>query len=63
MGKNDLKNLKTELPEKWKYLTVKLAYAYEYSNSIDNYQKPVENLKKEDFFSKLKNDHPGDEEI
>ena len=32
-----------------------LAYPHEYSNSIECYQKPVDNLKKENFFSKLKN--------
>ena len=32
-------------------------------NSIDDYQKPVDNLKKEDFFSKLKNDYSSDKEI
>ena len=32
-------------------------------NSIDDYKKPVSNSKKEDFFSKLKNDYPDDEEI
>ena len=63
MGEKDLKNLETEFPDKWKYLTKKLAYPYEYFNSIDDYRKPVENLKKEDFFSKLKNDHLDDEEI
>ena len=51
---NDLKILKTEFPDKWKFLTKKLAYPYESINSIDDYQKPVDNLKKEDFFSKLK---------
>ena len=63
MGENDLKILKTEFPEKWKLLSEKLAYPYEYFNSIDDYQKPVSDLKKEDFFSKLKNDYPSDEEI
>ena len=63
MGENDLKNLKAEFPDKWKFLTKKLAYLYEYFNSIDDCQKPVDNLKKEDFFSKLKNDYPSDEEI
>ena len=53
-GENDLKILKTGFPDKWKYLTKKLAYPYEYFNSIDDYQKPVNNLKKEHFFSKLK---------
>ena len=62
-GENDLKILKTGFPGKWKYLTKKLAYPYEYFNSIDDYQKPVNNLKKEHFFSKLKNKCPDDEEI
>ena len=63
MGENDFKILKTGFPNKWKYLIKKLAYPYEYFNSIDDYQKPVDNLKKEDFFSKLKNKCPDDEEI
>ena len=62
-SENDLKSLKTEFPDKWKYLTRKLAYPYEYFNSLDGYRKPVDNLKKNDFFSKLKNDYPNDEEI
>ena len=41
----------------------KLAYPCEYFNSIVDYQKPVDNLKKEDFFSKLKNGYPDDKEI
>ena len=57
------KILKTGFPDKWKYLTKKLAYPYEYFNSIDDYKKPVNNLKKENFFSKLKNKCPDDEEI
>ena len=63
MGENDLKLLKTGFPDKWKYLTKKLAYPYEYFNSIDDSQKPVDNLKKEHFFSKLKNKCPDDDEI
>ena len=63
MGENDLKILKRGFPYKWKYLTKKLAYPYEYFNSIEDYQKPVNNLKKEHFFSKLKNGYPDDEEI
>ena len=62
MGEKYLKILKTEFPDKWKYLTKKLAYPYEYFNSIEDYQKPVDNLKKEDFFSKLKNDYLSYEE-
>ena len=63
MSGNDLKILKTGFRDKWKYLTKKLAYPYEYFNSIDDYKKPVDNCKKEDFFSKLKNKCPNDEEI
>ena len=63
MGENDVKFLKTGFPNKWKYLTEKLAYPYEYFNSIGDYQKLVDNLKKEDFFNKLKNKCPDDEEI
>ena len=54
MGENDLKFSKTGFPDKWKYLTKKLAYRYEYFDSIDDSQKPVDNLKKRYFFSKKK---------
>ena len=63
IGENDLKILKTGFPDMWKYLTTKLAYPYEKFNNIDDYQKANDNLKKEDFFSKLKNICPDDEEI
>ena len=63
IGGKDLKVLKTELPDKWKFLTKKLAYPYENFVSIDDYQKPVDNLEKEDFFSKLKKRCPDDEEM
>ena len=63
MGENDLKILKRGFPDKWKYLIKNLAYPYEYFNSIDDYQKPVNNLKKEHFLSKLKNKCPDNEEI
>ena len=62
-GENDLKILRTGFPDKWKYLTKKLAYPYEYFNSIDDYEKTVDNLRKEYFLSKLKNKCPDDEEI
>ena len=63
MGENDLKILKRGFPDKWKYLTKKLAYSYEYFNCIEDYQKPVDGLEKKDFFSKLKNKCPDNEEI
>ena len=63
MGENDLKNLKTEVPDRWKFLTKNLAYPYEKFNSIDDYRKSLDNLKEEDFFSKINNDYPDDEEI
>ena len=63
MGENDLENLKSGFPDNWKFLAKKLAYPYEYFDSIDVYQKPVDNLKKEDFFSKLKNKCPDEGEI
>ena len=63
MGENDLKHLKMEFPDKWKYLTKKLAYPYEYFKAINDYEKPVDILKKEIFFSKLIIDYPDDEEI
>ena len=63
MGEKDLKTLKRGFPDKRKYLTKKIADPYEYFNSFDDYQKPVDKMKKEDFFSKLKNKCPEDEEI
>ena len=63
MGENDLKILKPGFPDKWKYFMKKLAHPYEIFNSTDDYHKPVYNLKKENFFSKLKNKCPDEEEI
>ena len=63
LDEDDFKLLKKEFPEKCQYLNKKLAYSYQYFNSIDDYKKSVNNLKKEDFFSKFKNDYPDDEEI
>ena len=40
-----------------------MAYPYEFFNCIEDYQKPLDNIKKGDFFSKLKNKCPDDEEI
>ena len=62
MGEKGLKILKTRFPDKWKYLPKHLAYPYEYFNSIDDYQKPVDNSQEEYFFSKLKNKCTDNEE-
>ena len=63
MGEGDPKFLKAEFPDnKWNHLTQKLAYPYEYFNSIDVCQKPVDKLKKKDFLTKLKNKFPDDEQ-
>ena len=40
-----------------------MAYPYEYFNSFDYYEKPVDNLKKEDFWKKLKSSYASLEEI
>ena len=55
--------MKTEFPEKSKNLTKKIANPYNFFNSFENYQKPIDNLKKEYFLSKLKNDYPNVKEI
>ena len=55
--------MKTEFPDKRKNSTEKIAHPYEFFNSIDDHPNPVDNLKKEDFFNKLKNDYPSDKEI
>ena len=63
LDEDDFKILKKEFPVKWQYLNINLAFPYEYFNSIEDYQKPVDNIKKEDFFSELKLDYPDGEEI
>ena len=63
MGEKDPKILKTGFPDKWKYPTKSIAYSYEFFNCIEDYQKPVDNSEKEDFFSILKNDYHDDEGI
>ena len=63
LDEDDFKILKKEFPDKWQNLNKKLAYSYQYFNSIDDYKKPVDNLMKKDFFSKLKNYYPDDSDI
>ena len=55
--------MKKDFLDKGQYINEKLAYQYEYFKSIDDYEKPVDNSKKEDFFSKLKNKRPSDDKI
>ena len=62
LDEDDFKILKKEFPNKWQSLNKEMAYPYQYFNSIDDCKKPVNNLKKEDFFSKLKNECPDDDE-
>ena len=38
-------NIQKKFPDKWQYLNNKLAYPYQYFSSIDDHQKPVDNLK------------------
>ena len=54
LNEDDFKVFQKEFPDKWQNLNKKLGYPYEYFSSIKNFeQKPFDNLKKEDFFSKL----------
>ena len=46
---DDFKILKKEFPDKWQYLNKQLAYPYQYFNSINGYQKAVDNIKKKTF--------------
>ena len=55
---DDFEILKKQFPDEWEYLNKKLAYPNEYSNWTNDYEKPVDKLKKEDFFSKLNNACP-----
>ena len=44
-------------------LNKKLAYPYEYFKNLEDYNKDISKLTKQDYFSKLKNDYPDDIEI
>ena len=41
----------------------KLAYPYEKFNKIEDYDLDISNLTKQDYYSKLKNGYPDNEEI
>ena len=49
ISENDLKCLKMEFSDKWKELSKKLTYPYQYFISIDYHQKPFVNLRKKRF--------------
>ena len=55
--------MKKEFPDNWKLLNKKLAYPYEYFKNLEDYNKDISNLTKQDYFSKLKNDYPDNIEI
>ena len=40
-----------------------MAYPYEYFKNLEDYDKDISTLTKQDYFSKLKNDFPDDKEI
>ena len=63
MNEVDFKILIKDFPDKSQNLNNKLAYPYEYFNSLDDYKQPVDNMKKENFFSKLKSICPNNDEI
>ena len=63
LDEDDFKILIKEFPDNWRFLNKKLAYPFEYFNSVDDYKKSVDNLRKKNFFSNLKNKCPDDEEI
>ena len=60
---DDFRVLKREVLGKLQYLKKHIPYPYEEFSSIDEYQKPVDNLKKENFFSELKNGCPSNETL
>ena len=63
VNNDDFLILIKEFSDKWQFFLKKITCPYEYFNSVDDYKKPVDNFKKENFFSKLKkNKCPDDEE-
>ena len=55
--------MKTEFSYKWNFLIKKFACPYDFLNCLDEYQKPINNLRKIDFFSIMIKDFPIDNEI
>ena len=48
---DDFKILKKEFSDKWQNLNKKLPYPYQYFNRLDDYKKPVDNLKRKEISS------------
>ena len=62
----DYIHLKRQFPNHWMLLKNKLAYPYEFYKTIEDYEKPIEELLKagnEKYYSKTKNKIPDQEEI
>ena len=62
----DYIHLKKHFPDHWKLLKNKLAYPYEFYKTLEDYEKPIDELLKADkeaYFSKTKNKIPNQNEI
>ena len=62
----DYHHLKKNFPYHWKLLKNKLAYPYKFYKTLEDYERPIEDLLKagnEDYFSKTQNKIPDQEEI
>ena len=60
-SENDPIILKTEFPDKWNCLRKNLAYLKNFS--VVSMVKPINNIKKENFFSKFENASPSEQNI
>ena len=59
-----MKILQKEFPlNEANYLHKKLAYLYDYFNSFEEYEVPFEKIDKKDYYSRLTNGYPIEEEI
>ena len=63
ISQSEFKILRTKFSDEWIYLSQNLAYPNEFFKNIKNYQKLVNNCKKEDLFGKLNTACSGVEEI
>ena len=66
MKDDDYIHLKKHFPDHWNLLKNKLAYPYEFYKTLEDYEKPIEELLKagnETYFSKTVNKIPDQKEI